>query len=174
MADKPKKLRRATQITSSKEPTGGESVTTDKKKCSRCERLIFKEYFKKDRESKDGLSSYCRQCSPQYNIKAEPKERFDSKEPDENLPTVMQMELLLILNPYNHTKNYTYAQAAKVLNITEAAVTQRMACLKQRCPITYARFIQLKKDMNAGSRAIKQATNLDPAAFKYLKIKEYF
>lgn len=32
------------------------------KKCSRCEHLLYKEYFYKSKQTKDGLAVYCRRC----------------------------------------------------------------------------------------------------------------
>ena len=53
-------------------------------------------------------------------------------------PTEIQIEILLVLNPYEF--NRTYKDAATVLGISESCVKGQMARLKKQCPVIYEEF----------------------------------
>ncbi len=57
-------------------------------------------------------------------------------------PTEIQMEILLVLNPYEF--NRTYKDAARILGISETCVGSQMARLKKQCPVIYKRFKRIK------------------------------
>jgi len=61
-------------------------------------------------------------------------------------PTKRQLEVLLLLNPFEKKTNY--AEVARTLGISRAAVQQRMCHLKKRCPSIYKKFWDLRKAMN--------------------------
>lgn len=60
-------------------------------------------------------------------------------------PTEKQMELLLILNPFEFDR--TYKDAAELLGISESAVKDRMTKLKKWCPVVYERFRKLRESL---------------------------
>lgn len=84
-------------------------------------------------------------------------------------PTKCQLKTLKALNPY--VGKITYKDAASQLGVTEDAIKERMKRLKQRCPEIYQRFINLKKSMNEGQRAVNKASIIDPGTFKSLEIE---
>lgn len=91
-------------------------------------------------------------------------------------PTKRQLEVLMLLNPFEKKTNY--AEVAKILEISKAAVQQRMCHLKKRCPSIYQKFWNLRKAMSKGQQAINKAYVADPNFIEDLNtlnaIKETF
>jgi len=81
-------------------------------------------------------------------------------------PTEKQLEALLLLNPF--VKKTTYAEAAKTLGISQAAVQQRMCCLKKRCPSIYKKFWVMKLAI-VGSRTFSDYDLFLDFAQKYFR-----
>ena len=88
-------------------------------------------------------------------------------------PTRKQLELLRVLNPFRGKKIF-YREAAKIMGLSVRAVEDRMSNLKKNSPEVYWKFKQLRKDMNAGQRALGRIRAVDPNDFKYFDIKERF
>lgn len=97
-------------------------------------------------------------------------------------PTEKQLEVLLLLNPF--VKKTNYAEVAKTLGISRAAVQQRICHLKKRCPSIYKKFWDLKKAMNDRDHK-RRLNNPIPISqlcidneqnecFDYIKTKETF
>ena len=57
-------------------------------------------------------------------------------------PTEIQMEILLILNPYEF--NRTYKDAARILGVFESNIQYQMSKLKKQCPVIYEKFKGIK------------------------------
>lgn len=91
-------------------------------------------------------------------------------------PTGRQLEVLLLQNPF--LKKTNYAEIARTLGVSKAAIQQRMCCLKRRCPSIYQKFRELKKTMSKGQQAINKAYVADPNSIEDLnslnKIREVF
>lgn len=75
-------------------------------------------------------------------------------------PTKRQLEVLLLLNPFEKKTNY--AEVAKIIGISKAGVQQRICHLKKRCPSIYKKFWDLRKTMSKGQQAINKAYVADP------------
>ena len=58
-------------------------------------------------------------------------------------PTKRQLEILLVLNPFEF--NRTYKDVARILGISETCVKSRMARLKKQCPVIYEKFKEVKR-----------------------------
>lgn len=97
-------------------------------------------------------------------------------------PTKRQLEVLLLLNPF--VKKTNYAEVARILGISRAAVQQRICHLKKRCPSIYQKFSNLKKELNDRDHR-KRLNNPVPISrlcsteeqnecFDYLNYKETF
>lgn len=93
-------------------------------------------------------------------------------------PTKKQLDMLKSLNPFRVDANDTFAEAAKELGITEAAIKARMLNLKQRCPEVYENFRKLRIRFNRDKQQLKDLLLLDPKRIELLertgKIKEIF
>jgi len=57
-------------------------------------------------------------------------------------PTKRQMEILLILNPFEYNRNYK--DAAEILGVSESCVKNQMFKLKKQCPVIYEKFRKIK------------------------------
>ena len=68
-------------------------------------------------------------------------------------PTRKQLELLLVLNPFN-CERVNYHEAADIIGISESCVKKRMHRFKKRCPEAYWKFRALRNEMTHGQRAI--------------------
>lgn len=56
-------------------------------------------------------------------------------------PTKKQLEILLLLNPFEH--DITYEDAAKTLGVDKQNIKATMSRFKTRCPVIYKRFKKL-------------------------------
>lgn len=83
-------------------------------------------------------------------------------------PTKKQLELLLILNPFE--KKTAYREAANILGISKAAVQQRMLNLKKRCPDVYWKFRKLKKKLNKYQRNANRPYTINPKKIENLEL----
>ena len=74
------------------------------------------------------------------NLKVQPDQKTGKK------ATKKQMELLLILNPFEF--NRTYADAAEILGVSESNIQTRMSEFKKRCPAAYEKFMKVKESLS--------------------------
>lgn len=61
-------------------------------------------------------------------------------------PTKKQMELLLILNPFEF--NRTYKDVAEILGVSESNIQTQMSKFKGRCPDAYEKFMKVKERLS--------------------------
>ncbi len=92
-------------------------------------------------------------------------------------PTKKQLDLLQVLNPFKGSY-VTYEEAAKILGFSVRAIESRVSKLKKNSPEVYWKFKQLRKDMNAGQRAVNYPVVMDPVEIDILhgygRIREVF
>jgi len=97
-------------------------------------------------------------------------------EVSERKPTKRQMEVLLLLNPFEG--KVTQSDVAEKLGISRKAVFLRLKNLKKRCPGIYEKFMKIKKSFNEKTNVV-QISQLcsdeeQNECFDYLNYKETF
>ncbi len=55
-------------------------------------------------------------------------------------PTARQLEVIVLLNPFDPERCKTYDEVADMLGVTHQAVCERMKRFKERCPNMYRQF----------------------------------
>lgn len=68
------------------------------------------------------------------NLKVRPDQKTGKR------PTVKQLQLLYVLNPFRRKKKVIFKVAAILLGITDTAVASRMRGFQKRCPILYGNY----------------------------------